>query len=76
MAKDISKKTIMILTIIVVVISVFSITLNIVTMNKEAEVRSQGIASGPSTSGVISVEVPPQPSESGAQISLDVIEKI
>lgn len=74
MVKEISNSTIMVLTIVAVVISVLSITLSLMAINKVAIVSEQAqVESMPS--GVIFVEVPPQPTESGAQVFLNVIEK-
>lgn len=75
MAEQISRKTIMILTILAVIISVISITLSLISMNMAAttpEVQSQVSQEQPG--GTVAVGVPAQPSESGSQVSVIVEE--
>ncbi len=76
MGDKISMSTLLILTIVAVIISVLSITLSMITLDKISvtSLAQQEQGTVKETGGIISVKVPAQPSEMGAQVTLQVVE--
>lgn len=74
MAERISNNTILVLIILAGIISVLSITLSMMTFNNISGITQTQQGAVQDTGGVISVKVPSQPSEMGAQVILEVVE--
>ncbi|MEA3514873.1 MAG: hypothetical protein U9R34_05320 [Nanoarchaeota archaeon] len=73
MADEISKNLLRTLIIIAVVISVLSITLNIVVLNQDSGINQGQQANLPQDfGGTTSVDVPAAPSEAGAIVAVEV----
>jgi len=76
MAEKVSRNTLLILTVAAVMISVLSITLSMIALDKISvtSLAQQEQGTVKETGGIISVKVPAQPSEMGAQVTLQVVE--
>ena len=74
MEENISNKTIAILTIAAVIVSVLSVSLGIITVSKVSDISLGGQESTEAgdTNGQVSLSVPTQPSEAGAFVGLVV----